>query len=310
MTKKRNYIFGPVPSRRLGLSLGIDVIPHKVCTLDCIYCQVGATTEKTIQRREYVPPKKVLAELKSILTAGVQTDFITFSGSGEPTLFSRLGELIVAVKEITDIPVAILTNGTLLYNKDVRAECAKADIVMPSLDAVDEQTFQTINRPHPDISIEKLISGLVTFRAEFSGKLWLEVFLVEGVNTKARQIEAIADIIKRIKPDKVQLNTAVRPTVLPGLKKLSIEKARAIASKLGKNCEIIADFSPNNRTVSTENAVNEIISMLKRRPCSIVDICAGLGIEHFKAMEYIELLKQEGDIISEEKEGTLFFRVI
>jgi len=233
VAEEKKYLYGPVPSRRLGYSLGVDIVPIKACTLDCIYCQLGRTANKTIERRDYVPGEAVLAELKEKLAEGLTADFITISGSGEPTLNSQLGELIDGIKKITDIPVAILTNGTLLHRQDVRADCARADVVVPSLDAADEQTFQKVNRPHRDISIEKLISGLQTFRNEFAGRIWLEVFFVEDFNTDAEQIAKIKNAIEQIRPDKVQLNTAVRPTAEPGVKRLDAKKLRAIAAQLG-----------------------------------------------------------------------------
>ncbi len=227
-SEKKNF-YGPVPSRRLGLSYGVDIVPFKVCTLDCVYCQLGKTTDRTIKRKDYGPIEPILAELREIVAEGLEADFITIAGSGEPTLNSRLGELIDGIKKITDIPVAILTNGTLLYKEDVRADCAKADVVMPSLDAGDEQTFQKVNRPHRDISIENLISGLCAFRDEFAGRIWLEVFFAEGLNTEAEQIAKIKAAIELIRPDKIQLNTAVRPTAEADIKKLDAEKLQAIA---------------------------------------------------------------------------------
>jgi wyosine [tRNA(Phe)-imidazoG37] synthetase (radical SAM superfamily) len=184
------HIYGPVPSRRLGRSLGVDIVPAKICTLDCVYCQIGRTTEKSTVRRAFFDVRAVLGELKSRLAGGVDADYITIGGSGEPTLNAQLGLLIDGIRQITDIPVAIITNGTLLYRADVRADCAKADVVIPSLDAADAEAFQAVNRPAPDISIEKLVLGLVQFREEFAGQIWLEVFLVEGVNTGPEQIES------------------------------------------------------------------------------------------------------------------------
>jgi len=313
------YLYGPVPSRRLGLSLGVDIVPVKVCTLDCIYCQVGRTTEKTIERKDYIPIEEVLAELQERLDQGLKADYITISGSGEPTLNSRLGELIDAIKKLTDIPVAILTNGTLLYRQDVRANCAKADIVLPSLDAGDEQAFQRVNRPHKDISIEKLISGLCAFRDEFAGQIWLEIFFVEGVNTDIEQIAKINDAIGRIRPDKVQLNTAVRPTAEPNVKAMDVKKLQAIADQLGEKCEIVADFLPCHQGKHVERKVDpssagvllrrmeDVLSMLKRRPCSLQNICSGLGISRAEAIKYISHLQQLGVIYSEEKDGIVFF---
>jgi wyosine [tRNA(Phe)-imidazoG37] synthetase (radical SAM superfamily) len=308
VAEKKKYVYGPVPSRRLGRSLGVDVVPFKVCTLDCIYCQLGKTSEKTTERKEYVLPEEVLAELRQCLAQGLQADFITISGSGEPTLNSRLGEIIDGIKKITDIPVAILTNGTLLYRQDVRTDCAKADVVLPSLDAGDRQAFEEINRPHKHISIENLISGLCVFRNEFTGQIWLEVFLIERLNTDSKQIAKIKNAIKRIRPDKVQLNTAVRPAIYAGIKKVPIERLEAIASSLGRKCEIIADFSPGLHGTDVERKAEDLLSMLKRRPCSINDICAGLGIARNEASKYIAQFQEQGIVDSEEIDGTVFFK--
>jgi len=308
MTEEKKYLYGPVPSRRLGLSLGVDIVPFKVCSLDCVYCQLGKTSEKTIERKEYCSIEAVLAELKKTLAQGLRADFITISGSGEPTLNSRLGELIDKIKRITDIPVAILTNGTLLYRQDVRADCSRADVVLPSLDAGEETTFQKINRPHRDISIEKQIAGLSAFRNEFAGRIWLEVFLVEGLNTDAEQIAKIKAAIEQIRPDKVQLNTAVRPTAEAGLRRLDAQKLWAIAAQLGDKAEVVADFSPGRCGKHIENKAENVLSMLKRRPCSLNDICSGLTIARNEALKYIAHLQQQGVVHSSEKNGVTFFK--
>ena len=307
MAEGKKYLYGPVPSRRLGRSLGIDVVPFKLCTLDCVYCQLGKTTRKTLQRGDLVPVEEILAELKDRLAEGLEADFLTIGGSGEPTLHSRLGELIDGIKKITDIPVAILTNGTLLYKQDVRADCAKADVVLPSLDAGDEQAFQRINRPQSELTFEKLISGLCAFRDDFPGQIWLEVFLIDGFNTDNQQIAKIKDAIDRTRPDKVQLNTAVRPTADPGIKALAPEKLRAIAEALGQNCEVIADFSTVRHGGNFEAGTEDVFSMLKRRPCSLSDICSALGISRNEALKYIALLQQQGSIDSKKKNGVIFF---
>jgi len=309
VASEKKYFYGPVPSRRLGRSYGVDIVPFKVCTLDCVYCQLGKTTDRTIERKDYGPIEPILAELRETLAEGLEADFITIAGSGEPTLNLRLGELIDGIKKITDIPVAILTNGTLLYKKDVRADCAKADVVMPSLDAGDEQTFQKVNRPHNDISIENLISGLCAFREEFVGRIWLEVFFVEGLNTDAEQIAKIRDAIGLIRPDKVQLNTAVRPTAETDIKRLDAEKLQAIAARLGPKCEVVADFSLSHHGKSFENKAEDVLSILKRRPCSLNDICSGLGIGRNEALKYVTGLQHKGIIHSEKKDGRIFFKV-
>ena len=324
MTEKKNYLYGPVPSRRLGLSCGIDIAPLKACTLDCIYCQLGKTAQTTIERKDYIPIEPVLAELKEALAEGMEADYITIAGSGEPTLNSRLGELIDGIKKLTNIPIAILTNGTLLSRADVRADCSKADVVMPSLDAGDEQTFQRINRPNNVISIKNLIYGLCTFRNEFAGQIWLEVFFVEGINTGIEQITRIKEAIELINPDKVHLNTAVRPTADPNIARLSVEKLQEIADRLGTKCEVVADFSQASSGILNESKSEDmleshsvinrkaeaLLSMLKRRPCSLNDICAGLGINPNEAVKHISDLQRQGIIQSEEKEGIVFFKAL
>lgn len=295
-------------SRRLGRSLGVDIVPLKACTLNCIYCQLGKTNKLTIRRKEYVPVDVVLDELKQRLAEGLQADYITISGSGEPTLNSRLGELIDGIRQITKIPIAIITNGTLLYRQDVRADCAKADVVLPSLDAGTEDVFRKINRPHKNISIEKLIDGLCRFRKGFSGQIWLEVFLVEGINTDNGQIAAIKAAVDRIHPDKVQLNTAVRPTVEPEVKRLDNQKLQSIATQLGEKTEVIADFSRVSCGRHIGTIVRDILSMLKRRPCSINEISLSFGVDTNEAFEYINHLQQQGVVCSEEKSGIVFFK--
>ncbi|MHC4123545.1 MAG: radical SAM protein, partial [Planctomycetota bacterium] len=274
MADKKEYLFGPVPSRRLGLSLGVDIVPFKFCTQDCIYCQLGRTTKKTIERQEYVPVEPVMAELREKIAEGLKADYITISGSGEPTLNLRIGEFISQIKKITDIPVAVLTNGTLFTQSTVRGACALADLVVPSLDAGDEETFQKIDRPHEQLNLERIIDGLCRFREEFRGQIWLEVFLIEGVNTGTEQISKIKDAVAKIQPDKVQLNTAVRPTADAGVERISPERLRELAAQLGHNCEIVADFSTDKQDTGIKTTAKSVLSMLKRRPCSVDDICS------------------------------------
>jgi len=308
MTGKKTYLFGPVPSRRLGLSLGVDIIPFKVCSLDCMYCQIGRTTEKTIERKDYVPVEEVLNELKGRLADGVRADFITISGSGEPTLNISLGKVVEGIKAITDIPVAILTNGTLFTEKSVRQDCAKADVVLPSLDAADAETFERINRPYADINIENVISGLCTFREEFGGEIWLEVFVIEGVNIEPEQIGAIKSAIERIRPDKVQLNTAVRPTADSGIQRIKKENLLQIAEQLGHDCEVVADFADDRLGDDMKIEAKDLLSMLKRRPCTLDDICVGLGVHRNEALKYIAHLQEQGVISSEYRGETVFFK--
>jgi len=212
------------------------------------------------------------------------------------------------IRALTDVPVAIITNGTLLYRPDVRAECAKADLVMPSLDAGDAAVFEAVNRPDPDISIEKLISGLVQFRREFSGQIWLEVFLIEGINTDPEEIERIAAPIQRIRPDRVQLNSAVRPAAEKGIEAIGRDRLAAIARQIGDHCEIVGAAPESRIDPHIERTCEDVISMLKRRPCSVEDICAGLGIHHHEVVKHIGSLLEQGVIVAECQGTTTYYR--
>jgi wyosine [tRNA(Phe)-imidazoG37] synthetase (radical SAM superfamily) len=309
MTKKRKYLFGPVPSRRLGLSLGVDIIPLKTCTQNCVYCQLGITGTQTVERKPYVPIEAVLSELKERVAEGLRADYITLSGSGEPTLNSEMGELIDGIRGITGIPVAVLTNGTLFTDPAVRAECAKADVVLPSLDAGDEETFKKINCPHKDIRFSAFVEGLCKFRAEYTGRIWLEVFFCEGFNTDDEQVEKIRAIIEQIGPDKVQLNTAVRPVADESVVCVEPDRLVAIARRLGPNAQVIADFSGTEHTSHIEANAKHILELLRRRPCSVKDICHGLGLNQNEVLKYLSHLGAAGLIVSQPANDTVFFKV-
>jgi wyosine [tRNA(Phe)-imidazoG37] synthetase (radical SAM superfamily) len=313
MTKAENeqyrYTYGPVPSRRLGLSLGVDIVPMKICTLDCIYCQLGRTTEKSTTRGDFVDIAAILSEIGARVEQGLQADHITIGGSGEPTLNSRLGDLVDGIHELTDIPVAILTNGTLLYRADVRAECVKADVVVPSLDAGDERAFEIVNRPARDISIETLVSGLISFRDEYAGPIWLEVFIVPGVNTDPGQIAKIKEIVAKTRPDKVQLNTAVRPPAEKSVEPADAEMLEAIARQIGGDCEVIADVPVGCCDRPRQRTATDVLSMLKRRPCSVQDLCKGLGLTPEEASKEVADLQSRGLIVPEKRGDIMYFLV-
>jgi wyosine [tRNA(Phe)-imidazoG37] synthetase (radical SAM superfamily) len=317
MAKRYKYLYGPVPSRRLGLSLGIDIMPVKICPLDCVYCQVGKTTDKTLQRKEYIPIEPIITEIEQRLEEGLTADYITISGSGEPTLNEGLGELIDRIKALTSIPIAVLTNGTLLTEPAVRLACSKADVVIPSLDAADQRTFQNINRPHKKLNIKDIIEGLVKFREQYLGQIWLEVLLVQGLNTESGRIENIKKAVNKIRPDKVQLNTAVRPTAETGIKKLSNQELIDIAAKIGMNAEVIADFSDGLSTVGCQADIHKpfdsdimqtVLSILKRRPCTLEDITATTSISSNLASKYIDELLRQKKILAEQKANKTFYR--
>lgn len=285
------YIYGPVPSRRLGRSLGIDLVPFKTCTYDCIYCQLGQTTNKTTERRDYVPVDDVLQELKDKLDSGIVCDYISLAGSGEPTLHSGIGNLIGNIKTITNIPVAVITNGSLLYLKEVREALTCADLVLPSLDVGDEQLFQYVNRPHSALSFDQMVKGLIDFSRNFTGQIWLEVLLLGGVTGIQSEVEKIASIVKLIHPTKVQLNTVYRPPAEETAFSLSAEQLLALKSQFPGDVNIIGNEQPiASLPDSSAKSDEDIISLLARRPCTIVDIASGLGMHVNEVIKRIEKL--------------------
>ena len=290
------YIYGPVPSRRLGFSLGIDIIPSKTCTLDCIYCQLGPTSDKTLGRSKYFSPDEILAQVKKKISSGQRVDYITFSGSGEPTLNTNLGKLIREIKKFTTIPVAVLTNGTLFIRRDVRKALRAADLVVPSLDAASQDIFEKINRPCSPLKIEEIIEGLRTFRREYKGIIWLEVMLVKGVNDSPVHINELKEAISRIEPDKIQLNTVIRPPAERTARPLSPEELEKIKKVFGKNCEIIAEFDKKAQESLSGNLELAILAMVQRRPVTLSDISASLGRHKNEILKYLNLLLEQGKV--------------
>ena len=306
MGEKREYIFGPVPSRRLGRSLGIDLVPFKTCTYDCIYCQLGRTTNKTTQRKEWVPIDIVTEQLKERLDS--KPDYITLSGSGEPTLYSRLEELISRIKNITDIPVAVLTNGSLLWLPEVRKALKFVDLVVPSLDAGSNQIFQYVNRPHRDITFSRMLEGLVKFRNEYNGKYWLEVFLLAGVTTPEMEINRLKTCVNAIHPDKVQINTVTRPTAEDFAERVPKKQLKTLATQLYEKAEVIADYSSVHKQQDFSARREDVLTLLRRRPCSIADIAAGLGLHRNEVVKYIEELSTEGKIEAKPQNQQLYYK--
>jgi wyosine [tRNA(Phe)-imidazoG37] synthetase (radical SAM superfamily) len=290
--RSENHVFGPVPSRRLGRSLGVDVVSFKTCTFDCIYCQLGRTTNKTIERREWVPLEEVVDELRGKLTSG--PDYVTIGGSGEPTLYSRIGELIDRIRSITDIPIAVLTNGSLLWKQDVRNDLRKAHVVIPSLDVGENVLFQAVNRPHPAITFERLLDGLASFRQEFQGQYWLEVLLLAGYTAIEADVKKIAKRSAEIGPDRVQLNTCVRPPAEEFAYAVDRRRLIELAGFFTPPAEVIADFKPVLSRTTQTVGTGEIFQMLQRRPCTALDIAAGLGMHPARVLKDIERSVLEG----------------
>lgn len=305
------YLFGPVPSRRLGMSLGIDLVPHKVCSLNCIYCECGPTTRLTIERKEYVPYNEVIEELKNHLGNNPAPDYITFSGSGEPTLNSRIGDILKFIKQnYPDIPVAVLTNGTLLNNKQVRTEILDADLVLPSLDVASDLFFRKINRPFHSLNIEDYINGLCEFRKEYQGKIWLEVLIIPGYNDSKQDLNLLKETFKKIQPESIQLNTLDRPGVVPGIKVAGKEELEQIADfwKLD-NVEIIAAVPERKEIKSFRDDIESaILETIFRRPCTIDDLAKILGLHIDEINKYLDVLEADDKIKSVQQERGLFYQ--
>ncbi|MBU3958291.1 MAG: radical SAM protein [Candidatus Omnitrophica bacterium] len=237
------YIYGPLNSRRLGLSLGITLVPHKTCSFDCVYCQLGKTREKTKERKEYIAIEEILNELRLWLQnnspEAKKINYITLSGSGEPTLNIKIGQLITEIKRLTSLPVAVITNSSLLADSAIRREIGNADLIVPSLDAVTGDCFEKVDRPHSQIKIEDIIEGLVNLRKEFRGKIWLEVMLARGLNDDLRHIKRLKAVIDRVNPDKIHLNSPVRVTSEENISCVDNKKLNKIKEILGDKCQII-----------------------------------------------------------------------
>ncbi|MDI7260792.1 MAG: radical SAM protein [Thermodesulfobacteriota bacterium] len=294
---EQKYIFGPVPSRRLGRSLGVDLVPYKTCTFDCIYCDLGRTTHKMISRRFYISPEDIQGELEICLLAlGKKPDYITLSGSGEPTLNTNIGEIIRRIKEITSIPIAILTNSSLLSLNEVRRDLSEADVVLPSLDAITPAIFEYINRPHASLGIEEIISGLIQFRNQYRGQIWLEILFCRGVNDGRDEIEKFKEVIDKIEPDKIQLNTTVRPPAEEFAYPLTTTQLEEIRKKLGDKAEIISEFAAPAGDKFNSVKDSEILNLIKRRPCTAEDISKALGLHLDEVVKYLEKLLKEGGV--------------
>ncbi|WP_320044394.1 radical SAM protein [uncultured Desulfobacter sp.] len=309
-----NHIFGPVPSRRLGLSLGVDLVRHKTCSLDCIYCECGPTTDLTLKRAAYVPFYEVKAELAHYFDNHPDPDYVTFSGSGEPTLSPDIGRIIDFIKEKKPkIRVAVLTNATLLSDPAVRKDLNRADLVMPSLDAVTPETFEKINRPAGQLDIHEVIEGLKAFAGSFQGELWLEVFILPGVNDAKKELEPLGEIIREIKPTRVQLNTLDRPGAVAGLKPASKQDLDRVAGIINAaNVEIIArvkDLTSGDQ-ISDAKMEAMVIETIHRRPCTVEDLTAALNLEKGKLEILIKRLILENKIESVHQERGTFYQTI
>jgi len=306
------HIFGPVPSRRLGMSLGVDLVPHKVCSLDCVYCECGETTLLTTERKEYIKYEKITEELTDFFSHNPDPEYITFSGSGEPTLNSKIGDVITFLKKLKPkIPIAVLTNGTLLNDKKVRQELLQADLVLPSFDAVIECEFQKVNTPAKNITISEYLNGLVEFRKEYKGKIWLEVMIIPDFNNSSENILMLKNAIKKINPDKIQLNSLDRPGTIEGLKIATQAELRNIMNIWNlPNTEIISPIRKREDLKTyRQDTENTIFETIFRRPCTIEDLCDILGLHHNEINKYLSILESEDKIHTQKLERGIFYLI-
>lgn len=305
------HIYGPVPSRRLGISLGIDLVPLKICNFNCVYCECGKSPMLTNERKEYVPVAEVLEEVRDFLKNNPMPDYLTLSGSGEPTLNSGTGQLIDNIKrEFPEAKIAVLTNGSLLGNEKVRADLMNADLVLPNLDGATKSAYIRIDRPHPDLKLEDILEGIRRFAMEFRFKdprkeIWLEVFIVEGVNTDKDNISALREAIRKIDPDRVQLNTLDRP----GAEKNIAPASRKTLEKVKKglnlpHVEIVSRFRDKKDFKSYRKDIEEtILDTVSRRPSTVEDLAGILGLKESDLMKYIDLLESGRKIKAEVGSG-------
>ncbi len=305
-----SHLFGPVPSRRLGLSLGVDLVPPKTCTFDCLYCEVGRTTHLTPTRRPY-RVAEIIRELEDYLAdPHGPLDYITMAGSGEPTLNAGIGEIIATVKNRTATPVALLTNGSLFYLPEVRAQVGAADVILPSLDAGREETFRQINRPHAGLTLDLVITGLKALRQEFSGPIWLEIVLLKGMNDNPAELTALKSLIGELAPDRVQLNTAVRPTADASARPLTREEMAAAADFLRGGAEVVEVVAAADR-VSPERLDikdRDLIDMLARRPMTAKDLAQALGSPLRQVREHLGRLAKSGLVRRDVHQDQDFYR--
>ncbi|MGA2325993.1 MAG: radical SAM protein [Bryobacteraceae bacterium] len=288
------YVFGPVPSRRLGRSLGIDPIPLKTCNWNCVYCQLGRTAPLTGERGNFAPARQIVEEVRRALEAhrSGEVDWVTFVGSGEPTLHERLGWMIRQVKAATDIPVAVITNGSLLYRPEVREELSSADAVLPSLDAGTDSLFRAVNRPHPAFTFKRLVDGLAEFRRNYAGKLWTEVMLVKNLNDGEAALNELVSVLSRVEPDEVHISLPLRPPAEPWVEPADeggLARAEAI---LGTAARILPPIPQGVDLSESGDLVDAVIGVISRHPMEEEDLVRTL--ERWKSGDVCNVLGKLG----------------
>lgn len=303
------YVFGPVPSRRLGRSLGIDPIPMKTCNWNCVYCQLGRSTPVVNERKDYFPPGDIIADVRDALERHGEDgiDWITFVGSGEPLLHKSIGVILREVKSMTRVPVALLTNGSFLHLPEVRNEVRVADAVMPSIDAGTSEMFKRVNRPHPGIAHKTYIEGLVAFGKEYEGKLWPEVMLVRGVNDTGDALRDIGDVLKRIGAGEVHISLPTRPPAEKTVEPPDDEGLLRAVAILGQAARVVRPAEVEVDLSGFETVVDAIVAIVNRHPMRIDEIEDALA--HWapgEVQEALAELKTSGRTRMIERHGVVF----
>ena len=299
-TQAYRYLFGPVPSRRLGLSLGVDLVPSKTCSLDCVYCESGTTTHLTVKRREWVPTEAVKEEISRYLLEHDAPDAVTFSGAGEPTLHTGIGDVARHIKkEAPGTRVVLLTNGTLFHMEDVRRDVLPVDLVVASYDAFDSDLFKVINRPHSSLNPQVMAEGLLTFREMYGGEFWLEFFVVPGVNDQEKELANIARVAKELRPHRIQVNTLDRPGAEAWVKPADAEILKRVAGTLEAG-EVISSYDDSRKRLMVSDDVEAaILGMIGRRPATLADFVSSLGVNVDVLEEVLDQLLKKGCIVEE-----------
>jgi wyosine [tRNA(Phe)-imidazoG37] synthetase (radical SAM superfamily) len=306
MSNPYNYLFGPVPSRRLGRSLGVDLIPFKTCTMNCRFCQLGDSPCALSERKEYVPTADVLAELVRWKEQGGQADHITLAGSGEPTLHTGFGEVLRWIRDNADCPSVLLSNGSLLHLPEVRTAATIADKVKVTLSAWDEASFQQIHNPAQGVTFDLLVEGERAFRQEFSGELSVEVFIIEGVNSDISNVRKIAGIVETIAPDWIDLNTAVRPPADSGVKAMTPEALEILAKEFGPKARVAASFK-TQEIESLEVTPETLLGLIKRHPATAGQLARDFNMPLDRVSLALANMVAEEMLLTEDRDGETYY---
>lgn len=306
--EKFRYIYGPVPSRRLGISLGISPIPKKTCNYSCIYCQLGRTDKMTNTRESFFPPQDIISELEDYLSSGQHFDAVTIVGEGEPTLYLDLGILLREIKKRVNVPLAVITNGALLYDKKLQQELNNADIVLPSFDAYDEVSFRKINRPHRTLDFKRYCEGLEDFSNNFKGELWIEIMLMRGVNDDDDSLRKYRSLLDKIRYSKLYINTPVRPPAEENVHCIDSERIeRAVEILDGISIDKLVSEGFKSEISDDRSA---ILSIIKRHPMNQFEIRAFLGSrQNSEPEKMIRTLDEDNEVEGINYKGIITYRL-